>query len=433
MQFPKGLRAFNHRDYRMYFTGQLISQVGTWMQSIAQSWLIVTLTGSAFKLGLISTLQFLPTLLFALYAGALADRLPKRKTLLATQTAMMLLAFVLSALVYSGHVQYWHVAIMALLLGFTRTLDMPVRQAFVVEMVGGRDDLSNAIALNSALVNGARLIGPAVAGLLIARYGVALAFLINGVSFLAVLAALMNTRAEGLPKPRAPKPIWGDIMDGLRYTYRTPVVFFLLALLLVIGLFVINFQVLVTEMASGVLHLGAEGFGYLMSSLGAGALVGAMVLAFRGKGPAANAQGTAILAPRGFAAQQQNLNPLILSGLLLCTVTTLMYFVHLFWLACVGVFLMGLSQIMYTADTNTSLQVLVPDELRGRVISLYQLMFTGTTPVGSLVTGAVMEHYSPSAGFLVDGGMGLMLALALVFWWRRSQRTSLSSRQSMAD
>ncbi|MDB4897560.1 MAG: hypothetical protein JWN15_3822 [Firmicutes bacterium] len=403
MRFPNGLRAFSHRDYRLYYSGQLISQTGTWMQSVAQSWLIVTLTHSAFKLGLISALQFLPTLLLALYSGALADRLPKRKTLVVTQTIMMLLAFIMSALVYSGHVQYWHVAIMALLLGITRTLDMPVRQAYVVDMVGGKENLSNAIALNSALVNGARLLGPAVAGVLIAKYGLVSAFTIDGISYMAVIAALLLTTAEGLPKAREKKPISSDIMDGLRYTYRTPVVFFLMALLLVIGLFVINFQVLVTVMASSVLNIGAPGYGYLMSSLGAGALVGAMLLAFRGK-------------------EGRNLKPLIASGLALCTVTTLMYFVHAFSLACACVFLMGLSQIMYTADTNTSLQVLVPDELRGRVISLYQLMFTGTTPVGALLTGAVIEHFNGSMGFLVDGGIGLLLAIALVFWWLRSQR-----------
>ena len=417
MRFPEGLRAFNHRDYRLFFTGQMISQIGTWMQSVGQSWLIVELTNSAFKLGLISTLQFLPTLLFSLFGGALADRLPKRKTLLGTQTAMMLLAFGLSALVLSHRVQYWHVAVMALLLGLANTLDVPVRQSFVVEMVeGNKADMANAIALNSALFNGARLLGPAVAGLLIARYGTGLAFFLNGASFLAVLAALMALKAEGHPKPRTKKSIVKDVLEGVRYAYRTPSIFFLLTLLLVVGLFVINFQVLIPVMANNVLGAGAEVYGYLMSALGAGALIGAMLLAVRKR------------------TGRPNLTPLVTAAVLLCTVTTLMYLVHSFWIAAAGLFLMGLSQIMYTADTNTTLQMLVPDELRGRVISLYQLMFSGTTPVGSLITGAVIERYNGSTGFLVDGGMGLILAIGLIIWWRwKAGQRDTAGRPQLAE
>lgn len=403
MKFPNGLRALNHRDYRLFFFGQLISQIGTWMQSVGQSWLIVTLTSSAVKLGLISTFQFLPTLLFSLFGGALADRLPKRKTLVITQGIMMLLALTMAALVWSGHIQYWHVAVMALLLGTVSTFDMPVRQAFTVEMVEGREDLSNAIALNSAIFNGARLVGPAVAGLLIANFGVKLGFFLNGVSFIAVIAALLVMKAQGLPKPRKEKHIFSDVMDGIRYAYRTPVILFLIVLLFCIGLFVINFQVLVTVLANGVLKVGPQGYGYLMSALGAGALVGAVVLATRGR-------------------SGRNLRPLVTSGLVLCVVTMGMFFVRTFWLACVGLFLMGLSQIMYTADTNTSLQVLVPDELRGRIISLYQLMFSGTTPFGALITGAAIERAGGSAGFLVDGALGLGSAVLLLLWWLRSQR-----------
>jgi MFS family permease len=411
MSFPNGLRALNHRDYRYFFAGQLISLIGTWMQSVGQSWLIVQLTDSAVLLGLISTLQFLPTLLFALFSGALADRLPKRKTLLFTQSVMMILAFILAALVWSKQVQYWHVAVLALLLGLTNTLDVPVRQSFTVELVGGqKEDLGNAIALNSALFNGARLVGPAAAGLLIGRFGVGLAFFLNGLSFVAVILALLALRAEGRPVERPRRSLAKDVMEGLRFTYKTPVVFFLLAMLFFIGLFVINYTVLITVLAKQVLNAGAEGYGLLMSSLGAGALVGAVLLAFKGRG-------------------RPELNHLITAGLVLCSVTTLIYFVHNFWLAAAGLFLMGASQILYTAETNTSLQLLVPDELRGRVLSLYQLMFAGTTPFGSLITGAVIERYGGSAGFLVDGGLGLIAALALIAWWRThgSRRTVRST------
>lgn len=403
MRFPDGLRALNHRDYQFYFVGLLVSMIGTWMQSVGQAWLIVQLTDSAFLLGLISTLQFTPTLLFALFGGVLADRLPKRKTLLVTQSMLMLLAFTLSALVYTGSVQYWHVALLAFLLGTINTVDVPVRQAFTVEMVGGRQDLSNAVALNSAIFNGARLMGPAVAGLLIGKYGVALAFLFNGISFLSIIGALLMIKAEGRPKQRAPKSILGDVKDGLTYAYRTPSVAFMLCLLFAVALFVINYQVLVPVLAKRVLMGDAQTYGYLMSSLGAGALTGAFILAFRKRGDI-------------------NMKPLVTAAFVLCAATALMFFARSFGLACIGLFIMGLSQILFTADTNTNVQMIAPDHLRGRVMSLYQLMFAGTVPFGSPFIGWVIERYGGSAGFLVGGSLGLVSALLLVAVWLRVQR-----------
>ncbi|MFZ5825102.1 MAG: MFS transporter [Bacillota bacterium] len=405
MRFPDGLRALNHRDYRFYFVGLLVSMIGTWMQSVGQAWLIVELTDSAFLLGLISALHFTPTLVLALFGGALADRLPKRKVLMVTQASMMVLAFSLSALVWSGHVQYWHVALMAFLLGCINTIDVPVRQAFTVEMVGGKHDLGNAVALNSAIFNGARLVGPAAAGLLIGKYGVALAFFLNGASFLAILGALWAIRADGLPRPRAKQSIVGDVTEGLQYAYRTPLIAFLLTLLFAIALFVINYQVLVPVLAKNVLQVDASGYGYLMSSLGAGALTGAFILAFRKRG-------------------EPRLAPLVTAALVLCAATASMFFVRSFGLACIGLFVMGVSQILFTADTNTTVQMVVPDELRGRVMSLYQLMFAGTVPFGSLFTGAVIERWGGSAGFLVGGLLGLLLALLLLGFWLRARSRS---------
>lgn len=399
MHLPNGLRALNHRDYRLFFAGQLISLCGTWMQSVGDSWLIVRLTDSAFLLGLIATLQFLPTLLFALFGGALADRLPKRKALIYTQAVMMLLAFIMAGLVLSGRIQYWHVAVLATLLGLTNTLDVPLRQSFTVEMVeGNKADLANAVALNSAVFNGARLVGPAAAGLLIAKYGEGIAFLLNGLSFVAVIISLTLIRAEGLPKPRPKRSILGDVAEALRFTWENPMVFFLLAMLLVVGLFVMNYQVLVPILANNVLQIGSAGYGYLMSALGAGALCGALTLAFRVRGAI-------------------NLRPLVTAGLTLCVAAASVYFAHSFWVAAPLLFAMGLSQILYTADTNTTIQLLAPDEMRGRIMSLYQLVFAGSTPFGALLTGAIIEHSSGSVGFLVDGLLGLFFALLLLGWW----------------
>jgi MFS family permease len=196
------MRALGHRDYRLFFAGQIVSLIGTWMQSVGQAWLVLELTNSPFKLGLLGTLQFGPMLLFAFLSGAIADRVRKRRLILATQSALMLQAFALSALAWTGHVQYWHVAVLATLYGLVTTLDMPARQSFMTDLVG-RNDLPGAIALNSAVFNGARVVGPAVAGLLVARYGVALAFLLNGLSFLAVLGAL---RRCGPRASRGPAP-----------------------------------------------------------------------------------------------------------------------------------------------------------------------------------------------------------------------------------
>lgn len=399
MQLPNGLRALNHRDYRLFFIGQLISLCGTWMQSVGQSWLIVRLTDSALLLGLIATLQFLPTLLFSLFSGALVDRLPKRTALLCTQATMMLLAFFLATLVLTGQVQYWHVAVMATLLGLTNTLDVPLRQAFTVEMVGGnKGDLANAVALNSAIFNGARLVGPAAAGLLIAKWGEGVAFLLNGISFVAVLFSLSLMTAKGLPKQRPKRSLVADVGEGLRYTWENPVIFFLLSMLLAVGLFVMNYSVLVPVLANNVLNIGAQGYGYLMSSLGAGALIGAVIMAGRNRtGP--------------------NLKPLVTAGLVLCSAAALMYFARSFWVAMLICFIMGLSQILYTADTNTTIQLLAPDEMRGRIMSLYHFVFAGSTPLGALITGTVIERSSGSVGYLVDGLLGLFFALLLLGWW----------------
>jgi MFS family permease len=399
MRFPSAFRSLNHPDYRLFFFGQLISQIGTWMQRIGQSWLIMQLTDSAFLLGLITTLQFLPILIFAIFGGALADRLPKRRTMIFTQSAMALQALVLAALVWSHQVRYWHVAVLALLLGLTNTLDTPVMQAFTVDMVEGREDLRNAIALNSATNNGARLLGPAISGLMVATYGPALAFFVNGVSFLAVIVALLAMRANGLPIPRQQRKILQDVREGLVFIYRTPLILFLNLLLLIMGMFVINWSVLIPMLASGVLGLDAQGYGMLMSALGAGALAGAVMLA----------------AQTG--SHKVNINPLITACLALCLATGLMYFVHSFWVAMAGLALMGLVQILYTADTNSVLQLATPDGLQGRVMSVYQLVFAGATPFGALFTGTVIEHSNGSIGFLVAGGVGLVGSLVLVSWW----------------
>jgi len=399
MPWPAGLRAFRHRDFRLFWSGQLVSLVGTWMQSVGQVWVVLELTGSPFKLGVISALQFGPMLFFSLLAGALADRVRKRRLLLLTQGALMLQALALAALDWTGQIQFWHVAVLAAFYGVANTLDLPARQSFVVELVG-KGDLMNAMALNATVFNGARVVGPAVAGLLIARYGVAPAFLLNGLSFLGVLAALAAIRNEGAPRPRAAATLGQEIFQGVRYAAATPLIGLILGLLLVVSLFVLNFNVLVPLVARDVLHEGARGFGLLMASLGLGAVAGALTLAAmtRTRPPLALIVAAALVTAAGLLG---------LSA------------VRHFWVAAAALAVMGFAQIFFMASCNTTVQVTAPDHLRGRVMSLYALVFVGVHPFGALLAGGVAETWGVGAACLWGGGMGLCLVLALMLLWRR--------------
>ena len=410
MALPAGLRALGHRDFRLFWFGQLVSLIGTWMQSVGQSWLVLELTNSPFRLGLIGALQFGPILLFSFLSGAISDRVRKRRLLLGTQTALMLQAFTLAVLVWSGHVQFWHVAVLAALYGLATTLDMPSRQSYVAHLVP-RGDLMNAIALNSAVFNGARVVGPAVAGLLVARYGTAAAFVLNGASFIAVIAALAAIRTEGAPSPRRGIGLRAEIAEGVRYAAGTPRVALVMSLLVVVSLFVINMNVLVPLIAREVLHEGAHGFGLLMASLGLGAMAGALAVAALavGRPPLGMVVGPALAA----------------AGLLLLLSTAR----HFGTTAAVLVAL-GFAQIVFMTSCNTTVQIAVPDELRGRVMGLYALVFAGMTPIGALIMGTVAEHWGVSRACAVGGSAGLVLVLALTIGWRRRHPASAGALPS---
>ena len=393
MPWPAGLRAFRHRDFRLFWSGQLISLVGTWMQSVGQAWVVLEITGSPLKLGSITALQFGPMLFLSFLAGALADRVRKRRLLLLTQSALMVQAFALAALAWTGHIQFWHIAMLATVYGIANTLDLPARQSFVVQIVG-KNDLINAIALNSAVFNGARVVGPAVAGLLVARYGVAIAFLLNGLSFLGVIAALLAIANEGEPRPRRDATLRGEILQGLQYAWETPLIVLILTYMLVTSLFVVNFGVVVPLVTREVLHEGAHGFGLLMASLGVGAVIGAGALALvgRGRAPVWVLAGAALVDALG----------LMVLGL-----------VRLFWLTAVLLGVMGFAMIVFMASSNTTLQVTVPDALRGRLMGLYAFVFVGMNPFGALFIGSVAERWGVPAACLAGGGIGAVCLLAL--------------------
>jgi MFS family permease len=393
---PAPLRALSNRDYRIFWLGQLVSLIGTWMQSVGQSWLVLQLTSSAFLLGLLTALQFTPMLCFSVFAGAFADRLRKRRLLLATQSLLLVQALTLSVLVWTGHVRYWHVAVLATMLGAVTTIDMPARQSFVADMVG-RDLLMNAIALNSAVFNAARVVGPAVAGLLVARWGVAMAFLLNAISFVAVIIALLFLKTEGKPRDRDASTVLDDIREGIVYALRTPRIAFVLALLFPVSLFVFNFNVLVPLLARDVLHEGAHGFGVLMAALGAGSLTAAVGVAVLGRA-----------RPR--------LRVLVIAALTATVATLLMTFVRQFHLAAVVLVVIGGSGILFMTTANTTLQIATPDTMRSRMMSLYTLVFAGVTPFGSLLMGTVAQHFGVPGAFATAGGLGFAMVLGLIIW-----------------
>jgi predicted MFS family arabinose efflux permease len=388
MTFPHALRALNNRDFRVFYAGQAVSLVGTWMQSVAQSWLVLELTNSPFRLGLIGTLQFGPVLALSIVAGALADRVRKRRLLLVTQSLLGVQVLLMAALVWHGSVQYWQLCVLALLIGVTNTVDMPARQSFVGQMVG-KNDLVSGVALNSAAFNSARIVGPALAGLLIARVGLAPAFLLNGLSFLVVIAALLAVKLEGEPGDRGPTTLGEEIRAGLVYAARSPRIRFMLTLLFVVSLCVFNFSVFVPLLARDVLGLGAQGFGLLMAALGVGAVTGAVSLGVLGR-------------------SEPHLQMVVVAAAVACAGILGLAWVRQVSVAAVFLFAVGLSAIMTVASCNTTLQLTTPDELRGRVMSLYTLIFGGTFPIGSLLVGSVAERWSIQTALLGAGAVGLL-------------------------
>jgi MFS family permease len=417
------LRAFlalHHRNFRLFFFGQLISLIGTWMQSIGQAWLVLELTHSAFLLGVVGALQFLPVLFFALFGGVLADRWPKRTVLMFTQSSAMLLALVLWALVLTGTVQLWHILILATLLGLTNALDMPTRQAFVVEMVG-REDLPNAVALNSSIFNMARIVGPGIAGLLIAALGVAPLFLLNGLSFIAVLIGLAlidMSKLHAVEKRitaagvEVKQSTMKSLREGLHYVFKTPSVLLIIAFVGAISLFGINFNVILPLFATEVLHVGATGFGFISSAFGVGSLISALWLAW--------------------SNQKPDIKQLLVGGTAFCVAEAIFAISHLYVLSLVLIAAVGFAQIAFSAIANTTLQTVAPDHLRGRVMSVYMVVFAGSTPIGNLFTGALAAPFGASIALLV--GALVSLASAIVGWfYRKPAEQSLAQATSFSE
>ncbi len=398
----QGWRAFQHRNYRLFFGGQLVSLIGTWMTAVAQSWLILQLTGNPFDLGLVTVFQFGPVLILGLFGGVIADALPKRPTLYVTQTVAMIVSFLLFGLAATHVVEVWHVFVLAGVMGVRNAVDMPTRQAFAVEMVG-REDIGNAVALNSAMFNGARVLGPAIAGLTISAFGVSIAFLVDALSFLAVLFGLFLMRESELrsatiyDRPTSVRAVFENLGEGLSYVRRTGIVLLAVVVIGVVATFGINFTILIPPLAQGVLHVGAEGFGFLMAASGVGSLIAALAIAFGGTKP----------------------SRMFLGALVLGVTEILIGIVGDYPIDLVLMFVAGSGAITMMATANTTIQMTVPDELRGRVMSVYTTVFAGTSPIGGLILGALAANAGAAAAIAWGGVVSAVAAIVGLVWYRR--------------
>jgi len=389
------LGALAHRNFRLFFFGQGVSLIGTWMQSVALGWLVLEITNSPFAVGLNQALRSLGVLVFALYAGVVVDRVDKRRLIVWTQLLQMLEALALALLVWTRSIATWQVMALAVGFGVVNAFDIPGRQAFIVELVG-KDDLMNAIALNSSMFNAARIAGPAVAGVLIGAAGVGMCFFLNGVSYIAVIASLLAMRlAPFAPRPAA-ATAWEGFRVGVRFIRSDARVLALVVLVAVFSVFGFPFLVLMPVVARDVLHTDARGYGILMAGVGIGAMLGALALALRGRGVR---KGSTLL--NGGAA---------FAALLVAFAAARSFATALLLLA-----LAGCAMIVTTALANTMLQTLVPDELRGRVMAFYAFVFVGMAPLGAFLAGLLAEH--TSAPFAIGvGGAGCLIAVALAAW-----------------
>ena len=398
LSLGRGFTAVRHRNFRLYWTGQIISLVGTWMQTVSQPWLVLLLDGTPIQLGAVLALQFAPSLVLAPLGGVLADRVDKRRLLLTTQSIAALHAVALFGLTVTGAVEIWHIMLLALALGFVNAIDMPVRQAFAAELVP-REDLMNAITLNSASFNLARVLGPAVAGLTLAFYGPAFNFAVNAISYGGVLIALRRMDPAAmlpLERPAQRPSIRTSLGEGVGYALRTPTVLWPLVLLAGMGMFGMNFQTLLPLFARITLSLDADGYGALFAAMGLGSLLGSLSLAFVG-------------------ARRPLVGMILGGGISFAIFEALLGLSRAPELAFPIIVAVGFSSMLMINTINVIVQRSVPNELRGRVMSLYVTVFAGSTPIGGLLAGTVAQLWSPPAGFLLGAAVG-GLFIGLVGW-----------------
>jgi MFS family permease len=389
----EAFRALRYYNFRLFFAGQLISLVGTWMQTVAQSWLVYRMTGSSALLGFVGFSSQIPVFLFAPLGGVFADRYNRHRMIIATQTISMVLALILATLTLTGHVQIWHLFVLSAALGIVNAFDIPARQAFFQEMVG-RGDLINAIALNSSMFNSARIVGPAIAGLLVAWIGEGWCFFVNGVSYIAVIAGLLMMHVTPRIIHNSGDSAWQHVLEGARFVIASKPIRALLILVALVSFSGLQYSVLMPIFADQIFHSGAHGLGVLLGINGAGALCGALVMA----------------AKRGLTG----LSRWIAVAAVIFSLSIVAFaFAPTFWLAGALLYVVGFATMIQFGSTNTLIQMMTPDRLRGRAISAYSMMYMGMTPIGSVVAGVVAEHIG--ARITIAAGGVFCLAASAVY------------------
>ena len=392
LQLKAIVRALRYRNFRLFFSGQSVSLIGTWMQRIALSWLVYEMTHSTFLLGVVSFSGQIPTLIFAPIAGVVADRVNRHRFLVITQSLAMLQAFVLAFLVMTNLIRVWEIIILSVILGIINVLDMPTRQSFMIEMIDDKKDLGNAIALNSSMVNGARLLGPSIAGLLISLAGEGICFLINGISYIAVIGSLLLMHlAKKETKSRNGK-VWSQIKEGFSYVNGFPPLRAIILMLALISLMGMPYGVLMPVFAKNILHGGPDILGFLMGAAGVGALTGAIYLASR-----KTVLGLGKMIP--LAASIFGLGLVLFS------------FSNMLVLSLLLMLFTGFGQMVQLASSNTLLQTITDDSKRGRVMSLYGMAFMGVMPIGSLIAGAVASKIGVQWTVFIGGATCVLGAI----------------------
>ena len=405
MNIRKRLPAFESRDYRLWFAGQSISLIGTWLQNTGQSWLVLKLTNSPFKLGVLTSIQFLPSLILSVFIGPIIDRFPKRSILLFTQIMYALAAAALAVVTFGGHAQFWQVLVIATVTGLISAIDWPTRQSFVVEQVNGRSAVVNAVALNSTMFNIARVVGPGIGGVLIAAVGIPWTFTLNSVSFIAVIISLLLMKAGRKPTKSNMGRYAQEVREGARYIAGNQVVMSLLTIAGVISLFLLNFNILIPSFAKLTLGLQADGYGGLMSAMGVGALAAGVLMSLGG----ARLEPTpAYVYGSGF---------ILAVAMVLVGIQRNFYVTSLFLMFC------GFGMAALSTMCNTALQMQSPDSMRGRVMAAYNLVFVGSTPIGALYAGKISDALGANMGFFVSGVIGVVfLGAMLIFVTPRAFR-----------
>ena len=398
MNIRKRLPAFESKDYRLWFAGQSVSLVGTWLQTTGQSWLVLKLTNSPLKLGILTSIQFIPSLVLSVFIGPIIDRFPKRSILLFTQIMYALAAVALAVVAFGSHAQYWQVLVIAAITGLISAIDWPTRQAFVGEQVNDRSAVVNAVALNSTMFNIARVIGPGIGGVLIAVVGIPWTFTLNAVSFIAVIVSLLLMKAGRKPTKSSTGSYAQEIREGTRYIAGNQIIISLLIISGVIGLFLLNFNIMIPSFSMLTLHLHADAYGGLMSAMGVGAMAAGVLMSLGGSR----------LEP----------TPAYIygSGFVLAVAMVLVGIQRNFYLTGLLLVFCGFGMAALATMCNTALQMQSPDDMRGRVMAAYNLVWVGSTPIGALYAGKICDALGANMGFFVSGVIGVVfLGAMLVF------------------